>query len=153
MKTPKVLLFKGEGIISRAIRIQTRSKYSHAAIWMPSGRIVESWQSVGVRQKKLTNFDTIDCFDVDITKDQWVDVINFCRSHLGDKYDYRSVFRFLTRVKTRKDDKWFCSELVFAAFEHIGVNLLERVSASQVSPAMLSLSPLLIRADLEEIAS
>jgi len=55
------------------------------------------------------------------------------------------VFRFVTRWRKEQDEKWFCSELVFQAFKEAGVDLLERIECSQVSPTVLSFSPLLNR--------
>jgi len=140
----RILLFRGKGPISRAIRWQTRSQYSHAALQLPSGAIVESWQGAGVQYREDVSYANVDAFTVpSMTKDQWIVAAQFCLSHIGDRYDYRGVFRFLTRVKPRWDNRWFCSELVFEALQQAGCRLLHNVTSGQVSPAMLSLSPLL----------
>lgn len=141
---PAVLLFRGRGFISRAIRWQTRSRYSHAAARMPDGRIIEAWQGAGVRVKRLSDWSDIDAFRVrGMTGAQWETAICLMRAQLGKAYDYRGVLRFLSRRGPKEDDRWFCSELVFHALHHAGVDLLARVGAGAVSPAMLSWSPLL----------
>ena len=144
---PKILLFKGRGIVSWAIRFQTRSKYSHAAILMPNGNIIESWQGKGVQINQLKNWDNIDVFSVDgMTDEQWKVAIDFALEQKGKKYDYSGVFRFLSRRRktANGDKKWFCSELVFHAIQHAAMYLLQRIQADEVAPGHLSLSPLLI---------
>jgi hypothetical protein len=58
--SPAVLLFRGKGVISTLIRWQTRGEYSHAALLMPDGMIVESWQGAGVRVTSLSDWSHID---------------------------------------------------------------------------------------------
>lgn len=142
---PAVLLFKGRGLISTAIRWQTRSVYSHAALLRPDGRIIESWQGAGVRLKRLEDWRDVDVFDVpSMSPEQWRVALDYAALYLGSGYDYKAVLRFVSRRPAADDDRWFCSELVFAALQEAGVNLLERVGASQVSPGMLAWSPLLV---------
>ena len=148
MKTGKILLFRGIGLVSALIRWQTRGDYSHAALLMPNGTtIIESWQGIGcgVQQKEIADWRGVDTYDVHgLTTEQWAVVDSFARSQLGKPYDYFGCVRFLDRRKLPHDlSHWFCSELVFAAFQAAGVELLARCDASDVSPAMLSLSPLL----------
>lgn len=144
---PAVLLFRGRGFISAAIRWQTRSPYSHAALLLPNGRIVESWQGAGVRIKKPTDWADIDIYDVrGATRTQWGTALQYALAQVGQPYDYRSVARFLSRrdaLPAEVTGRWFCSELVYAALQAAGISLLDRVTAAEVSPAMLALSPLL----------
>lgn len=140
----RVLLFRGRGIISALIRWQTRSVYSHAAILMPDGNIIESWQGEGVRTKKLTDWSNIDQFEVvGMTREQWIYAIEFARLQIGRGYDYLGVIRFVSRKSLPANKRWFCSELVFAALKQVGVSLLERIDAGEVSPGLLANSPLL----------
>lgn len=147
---PRILLFKGKGVISRLIRWQTNGQYSHAALQLPDGKIIEAWHKpaeVRVRPP-LKDWSNVDAFDVEgMTAKQWTLAAQWAQMQIGKKYDFSGVFRFVTRWRKEQDDKWFCSELVFAALKYAGVNLLERVQASQVSPTVLSFSPLLKKAD------
>ncbi len=140
-EVPSILLFKGRGFISRLIRWQTRSQYSHAAIMLPCGRVLEAWQGEGVRIKWLRDWCDVDRFRVtDMTEEQWETAIAFARAQIGKKYDYRGVWRFLSRRKPARDDRWFCSELVFASLAAAGVKLLAAVDIGEVSPGMLAYS-------------
>lgn len=140
----RILLFRGRGVISTLIRWQTRSGYSHAALLLPDGQILESWQGAGVRMRTLADWSNVDCFGVEgVTTEQWRQAVEFAKAQIGAGYDYVSVMRFISRRNAPENGRWFCSELVFAALLFAGVKLLARVEAAEVSPAMVSLSPLL----------
>lgn len=130
--------------ISRAIRWQTRGIYSHAAIAI-DGIIYEAREFKGVQQRAAEKYDGryFDDYRVNITLEQELEMEKFLRRQLGKGYDYTMVLRFITRQQeTRKSTgMWFCSELVFASFQKVGINLLERCEPWEVSPALLSLSP------------
>lgn len=146
MNHPKILLFKGRGVVSQLIRWQTNGQYSHAAIQLGDGRIIEAWHKpaeVRVRPP-LKDWSNVEAYSVEgMTADQWQVAVEFLDKQLGKKYDFGGVLRFVTRWRKEKDDKWFCSELVFQAVKEAGVDLLSRIQCSQVSPTVLSFSPLL----------
>ena len=144
--TPKILLFKGNSLISKLIRWQTNGNYSHAAIQLPNGRIIEAWHKPAkVRLRgPLQDWSNVEAFDVHgMTAEHWEKAIAWAEKQIGKKYDFGGVFRFVTRWRKQQDEKWFCSELVYQAVLEAGVPLLARVSSSQVSPTVLSFSPLL----------
>lgn len=141
----KILLFRGRGLISTLIRWQTRGRYAHAAILFPDGEtIIEAWPGPGVRQKKMTDWDGVTVFDVPSHPKEQIDqAVDFARTQLGKKYAYLDIVRFITRTKGNEQNSWFCSELVFAAFQKAGIDLLARIPAWEVSPQGLSISPLM----------
>lgn len=142
----RVALFRGRGILSALIRWQTWSNYSHAALVLPDGSIVEAWhRGPGVRKKQLTDMNGVEIYRVKgLTKQQSDIAAEFAVDQLGQKYDYFGVFRFLNRRTVSDNGKWFCSELVYAAFKEAGVHLLSKdTDPSRVSPGLLSRSPLL----------
>lgn len=146
MSKPKILLFKGQGAISKLIRWQTNGQYSHAAIQREDGRIIEAWHNPAkVRLRgPLQNWNNVEAYDiVGMSDAQWAKAIEYAEAQIGKKYDFGGVLRFVTRWRKKKDDKWFCSELVYQAVLEAGVPLLARIQCSQVSPAVLSFSPLL----------
>ena len=149
-RAPAVLLFRGRGFISASIRWQTRSPYSHAALLYPDGKtIIEAWQFRGVQKREVIDWEGIEVFEApNLDAWRWEQIFHFAESKIGKRYDYRGVLRFLSRIPASTDDAWFCSELVFAAFQSAGWNLLHETTAGAVSPAMLALSPLLWKADI-----
>lgn len=149
---PAVLLFRGRGLLSALIRWQSRSPYSHAALLLPDGTIIESWPGAGVRIRAIEDWQDVHVFHVpSMTAEQWDHAFSFAAREIGSGYDWWSVIRFVSRRNLPVNDRWFCSELVFAALKDAGVRLLERVDAWTVSPAMLALSPLLTRASLPQL--
>jgi uncharacterized protein YycO len=146
MDAPKILLFKGQGAVSKLIRWQTNGDYSHAAIQRPDGRIIEAWHKPAkVRLRgPLQSWANVEAFEVEgMDAAQWAEAIAWAEKQIGKKYDFGGVLRFLTRWRKKQDDKWFCSELVFQAVKEGGVDLLHRIQGAQVSPTVLSFSPLL----------
>jgi len=144
-KVVQVALFHGHGFVSWAIRWQTRSFWSHAALVESAGSdtIIEAWTS-GVRKKELKNWDNVQRYNITgITSKQSKDAWAFAEAQVGKPYDFSGVARFVSRRAHPPNRKWFCSELVFAALEKSGVQLLSRIPASNVSPVMLCLSPVL----------
>jgi uncharacterized protein YycO len=139
---PAILLFHGRGLISTLIRWQSRGDYSHAALLMPDGQIVESWQGAGVRVKTLGDWEGIHRYTIPgMTSDQWDDAIAYALAQVGSGYDYLGVLRFITRHPSPANDRWFCSELVYTALRHAGVDLFQRIEPWAVSPGLLAISP------------
>jgi len=72
----------------------------------------------------------------------------FLMAQVGKPYDFGGVWGFMDRDdKDHNPDKWFCSELVFAACRAADVSIFRRVAAHRVSPGMLAYSPVLDYAD------
>lgn len=143
----RILLYQGKSLISRAIRWQTRSKYSHAAVELDSGQVIEAWRK-GVRMTESMSDDhtpgtMVDCFAINAEFDP-TQVEDYLLMQIGKKYDFKAIARFLTRRDQRDNEKWFCSELVAAAFNMAEVRLLARIPDSHVSPRDLWISPLLV---------
>ena len=142
-------LHGGKSLISALIRWQTRSPYSHASITGEDGRVIEAREGRGVISSARlvpAKGETVELFRVDgLTAAQRQTIWDFAVDQIGKRYDYTMVARFLSRrQESRKSrGRWFCSELVFAAFAQGGVNLLERTQPWEVSPGMLARSPLL----------
>ena len=130
--------------MSSVVRWFTRSPYSHAAVEIMDGIVIESWQGRGVQQVHLKDRKTIDEYEVEVTDEQLEKILAFLRSKIGKSYDYWGIVGFVIRLPLGTKDRWFCSELVFAAFKFAEINLLLRVEATAVSPALLSMSPLLV---------
>jgi uncharacterized protein YycO len=142
----KIAMYKGTGIGSELILYFSRGGYSHAAVILNDGSIIESKEFHGVRKRKnitdlLTKNYRIDIFDVSTTEEQDKTIEDFLVKQLGKGYDYWSVIGFVvyaSKEGRRSYGRWFCSELVFAAFQKAGINLLDRVDAWKVSPTILS---------------
>lgn len=144
-----VALYRGSSAISRLIRWQTRSEYSHAALLFDDNFFVESREFIGVRGLvglQRSKGETVDLFTVEnLLPDQVEAIRTFALQQLGKAYDYTMVARFVSRRQASRAtaEKWFCSELVFAAFAHAGVHLLRATEPWEVSPGLLARAPAL----------
>lgn len=145
----QIALYRGTSLISKLIRWQTRGEYSHAAVILLDSTAIEAWHKPGQvrRQQSLSQGHTpgtaVDIFDVELEPRQEFACEDFLRRQLGAPYDFMAIARFLTKRDADSQEKWFCSELVFAAYEFAGVELLQNITANRVHPSMLSYSPLL----------
>ena len=143
MFTPSILLFRGTGVIDTAIRFETRSEFTHAAIRVGPFSVVESYPGVGVRERTITQEELNTCAEFAVPGCDWTKALAFARGEIGCGYDWINVSRFMTRLRGRQSDRrWFCSEFVFAAVAAGGMILLANIEAWQVSPRDLSLSPI-----------
>jgi uncharacterized protein YycO len=148
-----VALHRSAGWIGRLIRWQTRSDYSHASILFYGLGVIESREFHGVRRLPALEAgpgEVIDTFSVTLTPTQAAEIRDFALRQVGKPYDYTMVARFITRRQESRSTsgKWFCSELVFAAFQKAGVSLLRDTQPWEVSPGLLAKSPLLQPLDL-----
>lgn len=124
----KILAYRGKSWISKAIRWQTRSKYSHIGVLLQDGTVIEAWHKGGVR--RIPRFSVghkpgtpIDVFEITAPFEEKAAQI-FLERRVGSAYDFHSIFRFLTRRSAAVNDKWFCSELAECAFSAGGLELL-----------------------------
>jgi uncharacterized protein YycO len=144
-----VCLHKGTSVISKLIRWQTRSNYSHASLLFPDGTHLESREFVGVRwHKKFTPNpgEQVDQFvGPPLSEQQYDAIVRFALEQVQKPYDYTMVARFVSRRQASREEsgKWFCSELVYAAYASAGIHLLRDTQPWEVSPGLLGRSPLL----------
>ena len=105
-------------------------------------------------RKVGTCAEQVDLFTVPALVTVQQAALAFAQAQLGKPYDYTMVARFISRrtESIRTKDKWFCSELVFAAFLHAGLPLLRDTQPWEVSPELLSKSPYLIEAGTNRTA-
>jgi len=147
----KIALYKGTGWLSKAILFMSRGGYSHAAMVLNNGSIIEAFAPGGVRTRTgvgdgIYANTYVDVFDVNTSVEQDIIIQEFLEKQIGKGYDYLAILGFVfhtTHEGRIQYGRWICSELVFAAFQKAGINLLERVECWKVSPTILSYSPFL----------
>lgn len=145
-----ILLYRGKSALSRLIEWQTDSVYSHASWYdIETNTEYEAWKSGVTASTGIGRLHTprtvVDVFEPDtagMAGGMWERVRDFLRGEVGAPYDWRGVLRFVSRWrKAPPPEAWFCSELVFAALKAAGFDVLSRIEAWRVTPAMLSYSP------------
>ncbi len=144
-----VALYRGISAGSRLIRWFNWSDYSHAA-WLDDDdwTLYEAWIGTGVRALRSLHEGHTPGTRVDVFNDQLSDaqrstVRAFLTQEMGKPYDLPGVLRFATRrpESRRSQQRWFCSELVAAAFEQADAPLLKRIPSYKVHPGLLAWSP------------
>jgi len=143
-------LYRGKSFLSRVIQWRTWSPYAHAAWITPAREVIEAWHVGGVRHNLTPDQDhtpgtPIDIFAVDLTEGEREGLMEFLLAQVGKRYDYRGVLKFISRRDGRRgsQERWFCSELIFAACLEIRRPLLSRIPSRKVHPGLLAYSPLL----------
>ncbi len=152
MKTIYLRLVKGSGLYDRIIGWYTRSLYTHAEFsWPLDNARPQGW--LGAQPKggvEIRNWDYLtapfDLFAVSVTYKEYALIEAWLKGQIGKPYAWKAIFNMgVFEHDVTSADKWFCSELVFAAFEKYDVEIL-RAPLSQrdrITPRDLGLSIIL----------
>lgn len=147
-----IAAYYGKSFNSRVIAWRTWSPVTHVSWVDPYG--FGNWEAW--RRGVQCNAD----LDVDHTPGTRVDIYavtgetqrvqdkvrEFLQAERGKPYDMRGALGFATRRDlAQRQGAWFCSELVFAAYEYAGLPLLCRIEPHRVYPGLIVYSPLLQR--------
>lgn len=136
----ELALYKGEfkstflnRIFNILIKWWTKSKYSHVELVIKHGENPKNWRwissenFIGVRSKLIQyNPDNWDFIKLTNLNEQ--DTLDFLNDKIGAKYDWKGIFLSnIFKLEQHDVDKWFCSELCFAALikgGYFDINLL-----------------------------
>lgn len=115
-----LLLSTTSEAISATIREVTDSPVSHVAVYIGDGEVIEGIGD-GVTRHRLTAALADDYYSAAYRVNGLTDadrsaLVTWLRGKEGEPYDYGGLIHEITN----SDDAWFCSELTFAAYEHIG---------------------------------
>lgn len=133
------LLFCNDtGLVSRAVRGFTWSRWSHVAMIDGYGAVealpgegvtITETQDILMRSRAFELVD-LPCRDP-------IAVRAAAASQFGKPYDWSAVLGIALRRDWRQDDAWFCSELVAWAFEAAGEPLFREGTLRRVTPEHL----------------
>lgn len=158
--TCDILLYKGDSFVSKLIKWNTNSLYSHVSVVVDGemNLAIESntGSQSGVRAldlRKLKASD-IDVFRVKAAGSYKPEqVISYLVSCLGSHYDYPGVIWLgvlkVLRLKKQANKfqeakDYFCSELVYEAFKSAGLDIVPQIGAAETtSPGDIARSPLI----------
>lgn len=106
----RLAFYKGKGDwTDKAIRLWTKSKYSHVELVVGDYWYSTSPRDMKVRKKKIVpNPDNWDYVDVHIYEENLLEMYNSTR---GAKYDWLGILlsQFIP-LSIHNRDRWFCSE-------------------------------------------
>lgn len=128
------------------IRTGTWSEWSHVDVCLPEGLLGAHCDSgVAIRPFDYEPKARYIYYEIrNLTDDQERLIRQFLIDQIHKRYDYGAILGDILRRDWRSDGKWFCSELVAAAFEKGGAPLLNpSIAVDRISPRDLTLSPYL----------
>lgn len=142
-----IQLHVGTALFSRIIQIGMRSRYSHASLLFPDGRVLEAVENEGgVVWDAGGEYARTDVYDVPVP-DPGASY-DWAKDQFGAGYDYAAllgfsrVARIIAGALTHgdwaadflgSDERWFCSELCLAALIRGGF-MAPDIPAARVSP-------------------
>jgi uncharacterized protein YycO len=134
-----------DDLVSALIRTHTWCEYSHVEFVLDDGTTLGAHFSGGVRIRpaNYAAFTRVAEFVVPMTVEQKFAIESFAKAQVGKAYDCGAIAGVLLHRDWRCTDKWFCSELVAAAFEQAVPLLNVSEEVNRIVPRDLLLSLLL----------
>jgi uncharacterized protein YycO len=139
--------YYGKSFGSWVIRFRTWSKVTHVALVdLETMRTCEAWkgsvQIVGSPMELHTPGTHIAFYELkdELSELQEQELWGFLEEQEGKPYDWGAILGFGLRRNKEDPNKWFCSELAAAAYELVGVPLLERIDRYKIYPELLTYS-------------
>lgn len=142
-----LILLKNDSILSRIIKFFSKSEYSHVAVYLEDGFVIESdWGGVQIshlRKYKSVEYDVY--YHAKMDKDKAEMLTQWMLGQVGSRYDYGGIFGILLNKlgltkKNHWDDKasYWCCELVADAYLNVGLKVCAREETWLVSPGDLA---------------
>jgi uncharacterized protein YycO len=107
---------KKRSISSFLIRIFTFSKFSHCAVDLGAGFVIDTVLKTGVRLTSVKDFDAMypdqTVLEIDLPDKNLAHY--FAMQQVGKPYDWSAIVSLATQRDWQESDKWFCSELLEA---------------------------------------
>lgn len=142
IKKGDVVLCKAKGLLGYAIKLYTKTDYSHALFAISDNQLIEAW---GTRVRIVPKSD-IEKRDYDVyrykwglSNDQLLTMTDYAASQVGVSYDWSQLFGYL-RYGLKKDNGWntpnemICSELVDNIFLAADIDLMPNKKMGDMTP-------------------
>ena len=129
-----ILLARSDGVLGNVLTLMG-DFWIHCGIYVGDGEVVEAL-SDGVAEDSITNWDYPNKTCVEVRRVSGVDateidkIVNFCLSQLGKPYN----LDFVSESYDPNAISWYCSELVWAAYMQVGINIDSTPDSLVVSP-------------------
>ncbi|RNT31213.1 hypothetical protein B9475_002525 [Proteus mirabilis] len=141
-----IVLTSTNTLLSKGVRVFTKSDYSHAMIWV-GGTLIHS-DGDGVYSKNIDRllFTAPDQVRVLryknlLTNKQKISIINFARSQVGKLYSVKDAINVKLKFNRKASQKQFCSRLVAQSYHYAEIDLVN--NADFCSPEEINHSELL----------
>jgi uncharacterized protein YycO len=146
MRAGDVVFFHYSSFLSALVRLVTRSPYSHVALVVEDGVIVEADVFKRVSTRRITETDYTVKSPAHVTDEQRMQAVNYALSRRGDGYNWwldvkiglRLIFGLHPKHWFSEVKKENCSELVDLAFFNAGIPRKDiGIPVGECSPAEL----------------
>lgn len=143
LKAGDILLTAQVGAISKAVRIATSSKFSHAILYVGDGSFIHS-DGQGVHSNNIQRLLFENESHAEVCRVLDANYVNkavmFARSQIGISYSVKEAARTKNPLyKGEKLNRQFCSRLVAQSYEYAGLKLVD--NSDYCTPKDLQKSP------------
>lgn len=143
----EIIFIKGNGLVSKAIQLVTRGKWSHVAIFLDESTLFETEWSTKCRLIDINDTDYLEkeheIISVPINENQknLLQIITYMS--LGKKYDFKLIVKLFFKallgykIKSNSSETLVCSELVGYVLLSLGIFTYKEASIANTSPQEL----------------
>jgi uncharacterized protein YycO len=146
-----VVFVRNSGLLSRTIRRVTDSEWSHVAIYLGEGKVIDTDAFRNVSIHDLSEFETFHVKRYEGLTDQEVrEIVSYMVERLNEPYDYWQILGFFLEAVFHYNNAWYmkdkytCGSLIDRAFLSAGIDLVPWRDTGDVWPEDLFRSPLLV---------
>jgi len=141
-----VIVSAGHGIDSYIIKTLSNSHYSHSCIYIGNSLMIEATypfkeedNRTGVMISHVSKYDNRDKVILrhkDLTLQQKEVIKQFTLNQVGKKFSHKKMLAVTLPIQlSGKEEGWFCSEIICAAYKTAGVELMPRVDRCLINPS------------------
>ena len=143
----KLVAFYGKSFVSKSIRYFTRSKkYSHIAVMMPDGRLIEAWPHGKSKIKSWTDWSDWSAHTPGTKYEIWSlevsdNTASYCHNRWIEMaeqkvpYDWWGIVGFVFKKIKNSKAKLFCSEMWITP--SVEVKQFQSINPENIDPASL----------------
>lgn len=132
---------RGTGIGGYIVRLSTWSSFAHCGFKLDDGFVLDATPEHGVSLRKAEDDDTTIYFKILAPKEYIDGAVEYAHQQLGKPYDWTAIYGMAIRRDWWDESKYFCSELLEAAFAHIHYPLVrDSKKFDRITPRDLLLS-------------
>lgn len=137
------LVFKHKGLYDLGIEIFEQSHYTHVAVDLGDGRLIESYPGIGVRYRQIPDDPEMDRFRLPAEiKMNWTYALAVAATQVGKPYDVPGIIDVVVNCRLLPHEGWFCSELADAIYAW-GGHQIDHGDVSYCLPSRFSQAPLI----------
>ena len=115
----KLFFYKGTNLVSKLVRMVTKSQYSHMGIMIDDIHVIDISINYGLKIRHLDyQKKKYDIIEVDLTREQ---VLEFSQIYFNTTYDWNEVFRMFFKKLKHNKKKVICSEFIYLMLSHYGI--------------------------------